>query len=257
MTSMVSLDFQPLGSIKLAFNEVYLGAGVGTHRLEFKTSTYASWLPKDGSTSNTAVILTGEAWLNVPSYRWFAGFLPQVAIVRGFPTDVPLAIDLSDEQLIALDALRGAGDITLGLTVNATLLGSDPAIHPVASANYSFVIKGSRWLELLGQIGHEVGITLRVPSPLTDSADAQPPASTDETAISLTQAAKRLRTSPCLRSCHRRSKRLLLPPNTGAKNSVGQRFTTTSNVWHIWHTMMTIRQSNTVGAEPMLRPSWL
>ena len=54
-------------------------------------------------------------------------------------------------------------------------------------------IPRARWQELLDQTGTEVGVLVRVPSPLTDSALTMPPAASDEDTASLAQAAARLR----------------------------------------------------------------
>jgi hypothetical protein len=100
---------------------------------------------------------------------------------------------LSDDQLVALERTRGENDLALRLKLQATLLHGDEAIHPIAQEETQFRIPRARWLELLDQVGSEVGITLRIPSPLTDFALQPPPAAGEEDAASLSQATARLR----------------------------------------------------------------
>jgi hypothetical protein len=58
--------------------------------------------------------------------------------------------------------------------------------------DFSVRIPRSRWIELLDGVGRAVGITLRIPSPLTDPGIAAKSVN-DPTVASLTQAAARLR----------------------------------------------------------------
>ncbi|MER6593982.1 hypothetical protein ABT214_19450 [Micromonospora purpureochromogenes] len=48
-------------------------------------------------------------------------------------------------------------------------------------------ISRTRWRELLDQAGAEVGVLVRVPSPLTDPALTPQPANSDKDAASLAQ----------------------------------------------------------------------
>jgi hypothetical protein len=62
----------------------------------------------------------------------------------------------------------------------------------VAQEELPVRIPRARWMEL-NQAGAEVGVLVRVPSPLTDSAYPPPPAASHEDGASLAQASARLR----------------------------------------------------------------
>lgn len=140
-----------------------------------------------------------------------ASVQPQVLTVRGYAASEELAIDLSDDQLVALERARGENDIVFNLKLQVTLLPPVRDVHPVASEEAQVRIARGRWSELLDQVGTEVGITLRVPSPLTDAALQSPPATSADDAASMTQATSRLRQAraelrdhqwePCIATC--------------------------------------------------------
>lgn len=188
-----SLRFLPLGQIHMSFGDVHLTPGSGTHRLVFPIKVAGTWLDPDAPTSNTAALLVGTVWTSQPYFRWLAGLEPQVLTVRGFAVGEELVLSLSDEQLIALERARGEDDIVLDLKLQATLLPPYEGVHPITAEETTFRISRTRWLELLDQVGTEVGILLRVPSPLTDSSTTPPPAASAEDAASLAQATARLR----------------------------------------------------------------
>lgn len=188
-----SLRFLPLGQIHMAFGDVHLTPGSGTHRLVLPIKITGTWLDPDAPTSITAALLVGTAWTSQPYFRWLAGLELQVLTLRGFAVGEELVLSLSDEQLIALERARGEGDIVLTLKLQATLLPPYEGVHPITAEEISFRISGTRWLELLDQVGTEVGILIRVPSPLTDSALELAPAASAEDAASLAQATARLR----------------------------------------------------------------
>ncbi|MFD2414814.1 hypothetical protein [Amycolatopsis pigmentata] len=177
----------------LIFGDAYLAPGVGTHRFVLPVKTIASWLDPEVPDSITPTLLTGTVWTDLPSFRWVAGLPTQTFTVRGYQVSEELFIDLSDEQLIALEDGRGEDDVALRIKLQATLLQADTSIHPVAHEETAVRISRARWLEQLDQIGHEVGIVVRVPSPLTDSALQLPPVAAVEDAPSLAQATARLR----------------------------------------------------------------
>lgn len=188
-----SLGFMPLGQIHMAFSDAYIAPGVGTHRLVLPVEIMGTWLASSDPTSVGPALLIGTAWTSQPHFRWLAGLEPQVLTLRGFAVGEELVLSLSDEQLIALERARGGDDIVLTLKLQVTLLTSNHGIHPISDAETTFRVSRARWLELLDQAGTEVGILMRVPSPLTDSPSEQPSAASAADAASLSQATSRLR----------------------------------------------------------------
>jgi hypothetical protein len=193
MTYTASLRYGTLGFVSLTVGDVRISPGTGTHRLAFPIKVTGSWLNPDEPDSNAPTLLTGSVWTDQPNLRWLAPVPVQVLTVRGYEVGGELSIDLGDDQLIALERARGQADLSLVLNLQATLLSSDPGVYPVADEQVQFRIPAGRWLELLDQAGSEVGIVLRVPSPLTDSALDGPPAASAADVASLSQATARLR----------------------------------------------------------------
>lgn len=193
MIYTTSLRFLPLGNINLTFGEASASPGNGSHQLAVEITAVGMWLDPDVVASNVTVLLGGHAWIDDPERRWLGELLPQVITVRGYQTHEKLMLDLSDDQLIVLERNRSGQDLSLQLTLQATLLGGPPGVHPVVDQQVGYRIGRARWLEILDHLGTEVSIVLRVPSPLTDAANALPPAASDEDAASLAQATSRLR----------------------------------------------------------------
>lgn len=189
----VSLRFEALGQVHVAFGRVDLFPGYGSHRLALHVEVTGTWLNPDEPTSTAAVLVTGTLWTDLPTFRWVSGLEPQVLTIHGYQVGEELVVDVTDDQLIALERARGEGDVALRLKLQASLLGVGPTVYPVPQEEVSLRIPPSRWLELLDQVGTEVGIVLRVPSPLTDSALGPPAASEVEDSASLSQATSRLR----------------------------------------------------------------
>ncbi|MFD6679956.1 hypothetical protein [Micromonospora parva] len=188
-----SFRYLPLGQIHLSFGEVQLTPGVANHRLIIPAQVTGTWLDAKAPESNAQVLCVGTVWLERPSFRWVEGLEPQVVTLRGYPAAEELVVSLTDDQLISLESARGQDDIVLRLKLQVTLLSPPGDVHPVAHDELPVRIPRGRWLELLDQAGTEVGVLLRVPSPLTDSALTPPPAASDKDAASLSQAAARLR----------------------------------------------------------------
>lgn len=138
------------------------------------------------------LLLEGQIWLG-DGLKPVAALTPQVLTLRGFPcSGEQVAICLTDDQLVALELARRSDDLRFRVDLQVTVLGQPSSVHPSQTTQVGYRIAARRWLELLDQAGAEVGITVRVPSPLTDSA-AWDGDSLSEDAPSLTQAAKRLR----------------------------------------------------------------
>jgi hypothetical protein len=153
----------------------------------------ATWLDRETPGLNEPTLLTGTTWTDQPLFRWLAAIQPQTLAVRGYQVNEELVIDLLDDQIIALEHTRGENDVVLRVKLQATLLRADVGIYPVAYEEIPVRISAGRWLELLDQLGSEIGILVRVPSPLTDSALHLPPTASAEDVASLSQATSRLR----------------------------------------------------------------
>lgn len=187
-----SLGFGTLGQVHLAFGDACLSPGSGSQRLTLPFQATATWLDQADPKSNAPALLTGTVWTDQPGYRWLTGFQAQVLTLRGYLVGEELTIDLSDDQLIALERARGEDDLSLVLNLQAVLLAGVPDVHPVATNQFRLRIARARWVDVLEQVGAGVSILLRVPSPLTDAVLPAPPASAED-AASLAQAAARLR----------------------------------------------------------------
>lgn len=164
------------------------------HRLTFKFAVSASWLNSDDWPAVVPLLLTGAAWTTNPGpgLRAMAGLMPATWSVRGFLLQEDLTFDLSDDELYALDSRSGLDPVAINFKLHATLLGDAEGIDPVSGQDFDIHSPRSRWIELLDSVGAGVGITLRVPNPLTN-ADQSRPTANDHTKASLAQAAERLR----------------------------------------------------------------
>lgn len=192
--TMASLRFLPLGQIHVSFGDIQLTPGVANHRLVLQAQMTATWLDAAQDPGcHTQALLTGTIWIDQPSFRWVAGLEVQVVTLRGYAAGEELVASLTDDQLICLERAREGGDVSLRLKLQATLLAPPEGGHPVAHEELPVRISRARWLELLDQAGTEVGVLVRVPSPLTDSALTAAPAASDGDAASLAQATARLR----------------------------------------------------------------
>src|SRR4051794_28359486 len=210
MTAQASLRYDT-GQIHLVFGESFLLPGNAQHCLTVSFTTRATWLAEEPSTENALVLLVGAAWVEQTGGRWLGAVQPQTVVVRGYTVSEKLTIDLSDEQLIALERARGEQDIVLRLDVQATLLSPPEGVHARAEAQVSVRISGTRWLELLDQAGTEMGVLVRVRSPLTDpllrsAANGEDAASLAQATIRLAQARAELRDlqwEHCVGTCRR------------------------------------------------------
>lgn len=119
--------------------------------------------------------------------------MKQVVTLRGYAAgEEELIVSLTDDQLLHLERIRGQDDVVLRLKLQATLLSPD-GVHPVTHQELPLRIPRTHWLELLDQAGTEVGVLVRVSSPLTDSVLAPLADASDDDAASLSQATARLR----------------------------------------------------------------
>jgi hypothetical protein len=193
VTTSASVNFNPLGQIHLTFGDIHLSPGSAGHLVTMPVKVICTWLPVEPSTANAQALVMGTVWTDQPYFRWLAGLEPQVVVIRGYPVSEELVFSVSDDELIAVERARGDGDVGIIVKLQTTLLSPPEGVHPVAQVDAQVRIPRARWLELLDQVGSEVGINLRVPSPLTDSADVPPPSISADSEASLSQAAARLR----------------------------------------------------------------
>lgn len=250
MTNQVSLRYSPLGQLHVRFENVFAVAGYAAHRLSVQAQITGSWLdPEDPSNSLASVLLTGSVWTEQPGHRPLASLNPIVLTVRGFPTHETLSFTLTDDQVMELERARGENDLGLRLDLQATLLQPPAGIHPIAEEQGPLRIPRGDWTNLLDQLGTEVGITVRVPSPLTDpSIIARGGA--DEDLASLSQAAARLRAAraamrdldpeQCVANCRKVLENInLISPVPGLKsiNAIPEKRTQAERWVAIYHSV--------------------
>jgi hypothetical protein len=169
MTDRVSLRFGS-ENVHIAFNHVALQAGKGTHGVLFDITSRATWLKQEPASETTPLLLTGTVWIEQTGAGRLGGLEPQVLQLRGYDASEKVIVDLSDDQLVALERGRGGDDITFRFDLQATLLQPQDGMHPVTNDQVTVRVPRARWIELLDQAGTEVGVLIRVPRPLTDSS---------------------------------------------------------------------------------------
>jgi hypothetical protein len=193
MSSRADLQFQ-IGRLILTFGDLRLIAGVGHHQLAFPFSHSASWLGQD-SIANVAVILGARVYSTTTSMRWVGDVASRVFTVRSFGVPDELVVGLTDAQLLALDAERHDGPLRLQIDLTGTLVHVPAGVHPSMDASLTLITQPEAWLKNLDQIGSDLGILIRVPSPLTEpGAIPTPPTGAGQVAVaSRSQATARLR----------------------------------------------------------------
>ena len=181
------------GSLIVMFGDMRLIAGVGQHQLVLPLCHSASWLEQESNTSS-AVLISARVYAVNTGMRWLGEAASRIVGARGFELSDDLVLSVSDSQLLALDADRRGDSLRLTVDIRATLLQAAPGIHAVATTQVDLSMQSETWLRNLDQIGTELGITIRVPSPLTDPGAGPPPSGLgDATVGSRAQVAARLR----------------------------------------------------------------
>lgn len=206
---MASLRVDGLGDILLAIGDTHLSPGLASHRVLIEAHVSGTWLARE---ANVPILLIGTVKTDNP-FRWLACLNPQVFTVRSYPVGGTLTFELSDDQFIALERARGKGDLVLIFDLQATLMNFSPDTYPTSDTQVQVRIRESRWLELLDQSQSEVGIVLRIPSPLSEPVAPSAGAVVAQNSGSLFQAATRLRQArtelgdqqweACVASCRR------------------------------------------------------
>jgi hypothetical protein len=189
---MESFRFEPLGQVNLTYSDIQVIPGNSSHQFRIPIDVIGSWLDKDGA--NTAQVLaTGRVWVDRPGPRWVGELGTQVITVRGYAVSHDLLLDVTDDQLIALERGRTDGDVRFQIDLQVTLLSAPDGVHPERQTQIAFRVTPSRWVEILDALGSEVAIVLRVPSPLSEPGFELVKDDATERAASLVQAAADLR----------------------------------------------------------------
>jgi hypothetical protein len=191
MTDQVSMRYGEHGQIRMVFGDVHLQPGMASHCLVVSMKATATWLDAESSSDHAQALLTGTVLMEQPGYKWLAAMHPQVLSLRGFMTSDSISIELSDDQLIALDRASGDGGIALRCKLKTTLMHPPAEVYPVTEEEVTVRIPRTRWVELLDQAGAEVGIVIRLAMPVQDPAASSAP-TTEEEHGSLTRATTRL-----------------------------------------------------------------
>jgi len=195
MPSRHTLRFAPTVEVHLSFPDtIRVATGPGVHRLTLPLECSTSWLAACGSQYSTPLMLTGHVALDGAATGALALLEPVVVALRPYPTSEYLAFWLADDQLIVLESSRAGADLRLRLHVQATLLAPPTfdGLHPVCDQQLTTSVSAAAWEQILDQAKTEVGVTLRLPSPLTDPTLAAAAAGAVHD-VSLTRALMRLR----------------------------------------------------------------
>lgn len=131
-------------------------------------TTNARWLDDPDPAAVGVALLEGFVWLDQSSLP-VGAFVPHTVNLRGFAVRDALVLMLTDEQLIALEILRGVGDLLLRFDLTATVLAGGAGHLVPASGQVNYRVPAAAWDGLLDAAGAQIGITVRVPSPLTDA----------------------------------------------------------------------------------------
>jgi hypothetical protein len=171
MPSRHTLRFAPTAEVHLSFPDTaQVSTGPGVHRLTLPLECSTSWLTALGSQSSTPLMLTGHVALDGATTGALAPLESVVLALRPYPTSEHLAFWLADDQLIVLERSRAGADLRLRLNVQATLLAPPTfdGLHPVRDQQLTTSVSAAAWDQVLDQAKTEVGVTLRLPSPLSD-----------------------------------------------------------------------------------------
>lgn len=177
--------------LQLTLGDPSLAAGVAVHGLRIDLRHQALWLDPNNPTATATVLLEAYAWLD-QGHRPVGPFTAGTVGTRGYPVNDSLVLHLTDEQLIALDIVRGPGDLALRIDVTATVLTGAGGQTAPATGQVGYRIPTPLWHRLLDAAGAETGVTVRVPSPLTGATipEGAPEA---EAGASTARLAKRFR----------------------------------------------------------------
>lgn len=186
-----TFDYLPSGRVRFDLEGLYATAGAGAHRFALRCKSAASWLEPEPEPAGAAALLTGTVDVATRGQRWVGGLQPVLLTLRSYPVPTDLLLSVTDDQLVALDLARADGGFELVLTLQMALLEPPAGAPPVRDTQVTLPVPRGRWLDLLDQLGREVGIQIRVPSPLGSSAS--PSLADEDDAASLSRTVARLR----------------------------------------------------------------
>jgi len=152
--------------LQVGLGDTSLSTGAAAHMLQVQVTADALWLNDQDPPGVGIALLEGFVWLD-QGHRPVGAFLPRTVVLRGFPVCEPLVLMLTDEQLIALEVLRGAGDLLLRVDLTATVLAGHAGHVAPSTGQVAYRLPAAVWHGLLDAAGAQVGVTVRVPSPLT------------------------------------------------------------------------------------------
>jgi len=190
MGDRADLQFQT-GRLILVFGDIRLTPGVGQHAMGLPFTHSASWLM--GDTAACSVMLSARVYSTNVGMKWVGEVSGRVFTTRAYEVSDELVLGLSDSQLVALDAERQDDRLQLIVNLAGTLIHVPPDVPPNVETQLPLSVSRETWLRSLDQIGKEVGILIRVPSPLTDKGGGVPLAAGDPAIASKAQATARLR----------------------------------------------------------------
>jgi hypothetical protein len=231
MSIIADLTFE-VGRVVLAIGDSSLYAGPASFELGFQVSVSCTWLERE-EPKGAAMLLLGRLWACNVGMRPLATMVPQTLDMRGYQVQEKLAFAITSDQLLALDAQRGKDPLVLTLDLDATLLDA-PGLHLKSACQVALRIDEGQWLRHLDQVGKELGITIRVPSPLTDPGGLPSPPSgpSDPPLPSRAQAALRLRSArealwdgryeDCARDCRLVLDSLVLLSNVPGRQAIAK-----------------------------------
>jgi hypothetical protein len=152
---------------------VSLQAGLGFYRLAFslKLQIAAATDQVDGElTDITADVRIGGSSI-LPRPRPTPGQLPLKSYDHSYSRNVQLEIELSREQLEAMEVVRNGGDVALGFTYHLTLTDAAKQTHYAQSSD-GYQISQSDWIRMLKDARFSRITLLEVPSFETDLSPA-------------------------------------------------------------------------------------
>lgn len=166
-------------------------SGQGQHLLKVSADFRADWLTEQQDTAQ--VLVTGEVWCNnSPAAPWLGALVPQVQTFRSFPTSTWFAVQVTDDQLIALDKAREDKALNMRIDIKSTLLHHGEGFYPVAEDQFAVSTDESEWAKLLDRVGVQTGFLIRVAGPFLGQT-SYTLRSEQEEQTSLAQAITRLR----------------------------------------------------------------
>ncbi|MEV4199632.1 hypothetical protein [Micromonospora globbae] len=90
---------------------------------------------------------------------------------RSFPLSEWLTVQVTDDQLTALNQSRGAGELNLRVNLRSLLLQAPEGFHALAEDQMNLSIVEPVWLGMLDRVGVETGFLIRVAGPFVGAVE--------------------------------------------------------------------------------------